>query len=187
MPVMQPRLDPGMAQMGAALPEWAVERLEDAGRLGPDHVRKAGIEMATELCGRLLDAERRASTSIPSTDPTRPARYITARSVSPPVDRCISATADDLGCSGRKVRPDGHDEAIIQTVDLTKVYRGADFKAVDGLNLSVSPGEIFGLLGPNGAGKTTTAGMLTTGVIRPPATPTWRESMSSLIRSSSSR
>ena len=56
-------------------------------------------------------------------------------------------------------------EPVIQTVDLTKVYGGTDFKAVDGLNLSVSPGEIFGLLGPNGAGKTTTAGMLTTRVI----------------------
>jgi len=38
-------------------------------------------------------------------------------------------------------------------------------RAVDGLNLSVASGEIFGLLGPNGAGKTTTAGMLTTRVI----------------------
>jgi ABC-2 type transport system ATP-binding protein len=56
-------------------------------------------------------------------------------------------------------------EAAIRTVDLTKVYSGADFKAVDGLNLTVGSGEIFGLLGPNGAGKTTTAGMLTTRVI----------------------
>jgi len=56
-------------------------------------------------------------------------------------------------------------EAIIRTVDLTKVYQGADFRAVDELNLAVAPGEIFGLLGPNGAGKTTTAGMLTTRVI----------------------
>jgi ABC-2 type transport system ATP-binding protein len=48
---------------------------------------------------------------------------------------------------------------------LTKQYSGTDFKAVDSLNLSVHPGEIFGLLGPNGAGKTTTAGMLTTRVI----------------------
>jgi len=57
------------------------------------------------------------------------------------------------------------DESVIQTVDLTKVYPGADFKAVDGLNLEVKRGEIFGLLGPNGAGKTTTAGILTTRVI----------------------
>jgi len=56
-------------------------------------------------------------------------------------------------------------DEVIRTVDLTKVYPGSEFKAVDALNLSVFRGEIFGLLGPNGAGKTTTAGMLTTRVI----------------------
>ena len=55
--------------------------------------------------------------------------------------------------------------AIIVTEGLTKVYRGADFAAVDGLDLQVEAAEIFGLLGPNGAGKTTTAGMLTTRVV----------------------
>src|ERR1700684_413326 len=54
---------------------------------------------------------------------------------------------------------------VIRTAGLRKVYDGADFAAVDGLDLSVRAGEIFGLLGPNGAGKTTTAGMLTTRVI----------------------
>ncbi len=54
---------------------------------------------------------------------------------------------------------------VIRTARLTKVYAGTDFAAVDGLDLSVQAGEIFGLLGPNGAGKTTTAGMLTTRVI----------------------
>ncbi|HXX90844.1 MAG TPA: ATP-binding cassette domain-containing protein [Acidimicrobiales bacterium] len=54
---------------------------------------------------------------------------------------------------------------IVRTVELTKVYPGTDFRAVDELNLAVGVGEIFGLLGPNGAGKTTTAGMLTTRVI----------------------
>jgi ABC-2 type transport system ATP-binding protein len=65
--------------------------------------------------------------------------------------------------------PGPHDELdadwVIRTVDLTKVYAGTDFRAVDELNLTVHRGEIFGLLGPNGAGKTTTAGMLTTRVI----------------------
>ncbi len=59
----------------------------------------------------------------------------------------------------------GGSGGIIETVELTKVYAGTDFRAVDGLNLEVEAGEIFGLLGPNGAGKTTTAGMLTTRVV----------------------
>ncbi len=62
-------------------------------------------------------------------------------------------------------RPDGQPAGIIHTEDLSKVYPGTDFAAVDRLNLDVQAGEIFGLLGPNGAGKTTTAGMLTTRVV----------------------
>jgi ABC-2 type transport system ATP-binding protein len=57
------------------------------------------------------------------------------------------------------------ERGVIHTEDLTKVYPGTDFTAVDKLNLDVHAGEIFGLLGPNGAGKTTTAGMLTTRVV----------------------
>src|SRR5436190_6541044 len=60
---------------------------------------------------------------------------------------------------------DGQRDAVIHTEDLTKIYPGTDFAAVDRLNLDVETGEIFGLLGPNGAGKTTTAGMLTTRVV----------------------
>ena len=43
---------------------------------------------------------------------------------------------------------------LIETRGLTKKY--GDRIAVDGIDLSVSAGEVFGLLGPNGAGKTTT-------------------------------
>ena len=43
---------------------------------------------------------------------------------------------------------------VVETVSLTKRF-GA-LTAVDDLDLSIAPGEIFGFLGPNGAGKTTT-------------------------------
>jgi len=53
----------------------------------------------------------------------------------------------------------------IQAVGLRKVYRGrlargARVVALDGIDLDVRPGELFGLLGPNGAGKTTTVKIL---------------------------
>ena len=48
--------------------------------------------------------------------------------------------------------------AAIQASGLSKTFK--DLRAVDGLNLSVHPGELFSLLGPNGAGKTTTLKML---------------------------
>jgi ABC-2 type transport system ATP-binding protein len=55
---------------------------------------------------------------------------------------------------------------VIRTERLTKVY--GTITAVDGLDLEVRAGEVFGLLGPNGAGKTTTVGMLTT-IVKPTA------------------
>ncbi|TME63644.1 MAG: ABC transporter ATP-binding protein [Chloroflexi bacterium] len=66
----------------------------------------------------------------------------------------------------------------VETKDLVKVFergrrtiwqrarrepdRRERFRAVDGIDLTVQSGEIFGLLGPNGAGKTTTMKMLAT-------------------------
>jgi len=48
--------------------------------------------------------------------------------------------------------------------ELTKIY--SKRKVVNGINLSISPGEVVGLLGPNGAGKTTTFYMIV-GLIKP--------------------
>ncbi|MFE6037984.1 ABC transporter ATP-binding protein [Streptomyces sp. NPDC056452] len=48
---------------------------------------------------------------------------------------------------------------VIETRGLTKRYRGGQL-AVDGLDLSVPGGSVFGFLGPNGSGKTTTIRML---------------------------
>lgn len=47
---------------------------------------------------------------------------------------------------------------MIVTENLTKVFQ--ENRAVDGLNLNIQEGEVFGFLGPNGAGKTTTVRML---------------------------
>ncbi|WP_123537839.1 ABC transporter ATP-binding protein [Halosimplex salinum] len=54
----------------------------------------------------------------------------------------------------------GLDGPAIETTDLTK--RFGDVLAVDGLNLSIPTGDVYGFLGPNGSGKTTTMRMLTT-------------------------
>jgi ABC-2 type transport system ATP-binding protein len=66
--------------------------------------------------------------------------------------------------NGHRGAPGSHGASVIRTERLTKVYPN-DVRAVDGLDLTVGEGEIFGLLGPNGAGKTTTVGMLTTRVL----------------------
>ncbi|MEV8598234.1 ABC transporter ATP-binding protein [Streptomyces sp. NPDC052013] len=54
---------------------------------------------------------------------------------------------------------------VIVTRALTKRYRGGQL-AVDGLDLTVPAGSVFGFLGPNGSGKTTTIRMLM-GLIEP--------------------
>jgi len=55
---------------------------------------------------------------------------------------------------------------MIELRGLTKRY--GDFVAVNGINLEVPAGELFGFLGPNGAGKTTTLRMIA-GILRPTA------------------
>ena len=65
---------------------------------------------------------------------------------------------------------------MIRTEGLGKVFpgnkKGADVQAVQGLDLVVQQGEVFGFLGPNGAGKTTTVRMLCA-LIGPTAGRAW--------------
>jgi ABC-2 type transport system ATP-binding protein len=59
-------------------------------------------------------------------------------------------------------------DRLSRTYRLPKKRKGqppgspAEFTALDGVNLEIQPGELFGLLGPNGAGKTTLIKILTT-------------------------
>jgi ABC-2 type transport system ATP-binding protein len=75
--------------------------------------------------------------------------------------------------------------AVIRTKSLSKTYP-TGVTAVDGLDLEVNHGEIFGLLGPNGAGKTTTVGMLTTRVI-PTAGQAWVAGVDVVARSTEAK
>ena len=56
------------------------------------------------------------------------------------------------------------DTNAVEAIDLVKDF--GETRAVDGVNLAVPTGSIYGLLGPNGAGKTTTLRMLI-GIIDP--------------------
>jgi ABC-2 type transport system ATP-binding protein len=55
--------------------------------------------------------------------------------------------------------------AAIETRGLERAFKGG-LKAVDGIDIAIEPGEVYGFLGPNGAGKTTTVRMLVT-LLRP--------------------
>jgi ABC-2 type transport system ATP-binding protein len=66
---------------------------------------------------------------------------------------------------------DGRELAGIEVEGLVREFKNGP-RAVDGIDLRVAPGEIYGFLGPNGAGKSTTVLMLTT--LLPPTAGTAR-------------
>jgi len=67
----------------------------------------------------------------------------------------------------------------IEVEDLVREFRNGP-RAVDGIDLRVEPGEIYGFLGPNGAGKSTTVLMLTT--LLPPTAGTARVGGHDIVR-----
>ena len=64
--------------------------------------------------------------------------------------------------------------AAVKTEGLRRTF--GDFTAVDGIDLDVRPGEIYGFLGPNGAGKSTVVRMLTTLLEPTGGEPGWADS-----------
>lgn len=67
----------------------------------------------------------------------------------------------------------------IEARGLVRVFKGG-VRAVDGIDLAVEAGEIYGFLGPNGAGKSTTVHMLTT--LLPPTDGTARVAGYDIVR-----
>src|SRR5213080_3502835 len=67
----------------------------------------------------------------------------------------------------------------IEVEGLVRVFKKGP-RAVDGIDLEVAPGEIYGFLGPNGAGKSTTVLMLTT--LLPPTEGTARVAGHDVVR-----
>src|SRR5215207_11700216 len=67
----------------------------------------------------------------------------------------------------------------IEVEGLVREFRKGP-RAVDGIELRVDPGEIYGFLGPNGAGKSTTVLMLTT--LLPPTAGTARVGGYDIVR-----
>jgi ABC-2 type transport system ATP-binding protein len=67
----------------------------------------------------------------------------------------------------------------IEVEDLVREFRKGP-RAVDGIDLEVAPGEIYGFLGPNGAGKSTTVLVLTT--LLPPTSGTARVAGYDVVR-----
>jgi ABC-2 type transport system ATP-binding protein len=60
-----------------------------------------------------------------------------------------------------RILPAMHEERGIEVAGLVREFKGG-VRAVDGIDLQVAAGEIYGFLGPNGAGKSTTVKVLTT-------------------------
>src|SRR3954467_7061719 len=67
----------------------------------------------------------------------------------------------------------------IEVENLVREFKNGP-RAVDGIDLRVEPGEIYGFLGPNGAGKSTTVLMLTT--LLPPTAGTARVAGHDVVR-----
>src|SRR6267378_352337 len=75
------------------------------------------------------------------------------------LDGCFSAPAS--AAMNRRHPMSASRVASIEASGLVREFKKGP-RAVDGIDLSIAPGQIYGFLGPNGAGKSTTVHVLTT-------------------------
>jgi ABC-type multidrug transport system ATPase subunit len=101
------------------------------------------------------------ATKTTAADPTAQPGSSTGTGTGTGTSLSVSASAD-VSASPGSTTPSS---TAIETRGLSKRYRGGQL-AVDGLDLTVPTGSVFGFLGPNGSGKTTTIRMLM-GLISP--------------------
>jgi ABC-2 type transport system ATP-binding protein len=114
---------------------------------------------------------RRSGVRVPSQAPIRPpARRRRFEEAEDALQQPVESPSGSVGTARSPLSAATGDVVVAR--GLTKVYGGSGggapgggLRAVDGLDLGVRRGEVFGLLGPNGAGKTTTIGILTTRVL----------------------
>src|SRR3954465_6198694 len=93
------------------------------------------------------------------------------------VDNAAASATASADHAAPVERTDGG--ASIEAEGLVREFKGG-VRAVDGIDLRVEPGEIYGFLGPNGAGKSTTTLMLTT--LLPPTAGTARVAGHDIVR-----
>jgi ABC-2 type transport system ATP-binding protein len=110
----------------------------------------------------LINVDRRdaflAALGIPQTCASEP------KPASVPVESARPARQDTVPRSPNPAQATAGATPAVRTEHLSRHF--GSVTAVDDLNLTLSPGEIYGFLGPNGAGKTTTIKMLV-GLLQP--------------------
>jgi ABC-2 type transport system ATP-binding protein len=119
------------------------------------HIVCRDVDQTIQMTNTILEKEKISIHEIRRTPPSLEDVF---------VNTIAAPEGDDPGSLSVEGAADPHLPESSQGGDAVRVQdltrRFGDFVAVDRLNLTVSPGEIFGFLGPNGAGKSTTIRML---------------------------
>ena len=119
------------------------------------HIVCRDLNQTIKMANALLEKENISIHEIRRTPPSLEDVFV--NTIAAPEEDDPGSLSVEGAADPRSPEPSQGGDAV-RVQDLTR--RFGDFVAVDRLNLTVSPGEIFGFLGPNGAGKSTTIRML---------------------------